>query len=200
MEYDNEALDSKQHELRALVRGAVPASTGNADGIAESLLKTYIRLTPPTKPEMIIQMITANPSGSGGGRSRKPGNICLNWRKLMDLVPDATIAAVGGATAPQWLLPFIGLYVWNKLWCSTEEQLTEIEAIVICALWKNKNEDSKIPEDTGFDRTTEACKALARPPLSRQEYDTAINRLLQMECIEMDGGVIWLREWVCAKY
>ena len=200
MEYDNEALDSKRQELRRLVRQAVPASTRDPERIAESVLSKFIQITPPTKPEMLIEMITAHSSGSGGGRSRKPGNIYLNWAKLMDLVPDITIAAVGGATSPHWLLPFIGLYVWNKLWCSSKEELTETEATVICALWKNRNNEHRITEDTGFEKTNVARTAMELAPLSRNEFDGAVNRLLEMKCIEIKGGVIWLREWVCIRY
>jgi len=71
-------------------------------------------------------MITLRSFGDEGGTSRKPGNIFLNWRKLMDIVPDAAIATAG--------------------------------------------------------------------------YNKAINRLLAMECIEIDNGIISLREWVRVSY
>jgi len=200
MEYDNEALNRKRQELRRLVRQAVPASARHPEKIAESLLSTFIEITPPTKPEMVLKMITARPSGSGRARSRKPGNIYLNWAKLMDLVPDVTIAAVGGATSPRWLLPLIGLYVWNKLWCSSQEELTETEATVICALWKNRNNKNRISEDTGFEKTNAARTGMGLAPLSGNEFDGAVNRLLEMKCIGIEEGVIWLREWVCIRY
>jgi len=111
-----------------------------------------------------------------------------------------TIVAAGAVAAPRWLLPFVALYVWNKLWRCSEEELTETEAVVICALWKNRSQDYQIPEDAAWDRVNEARKSMDLPPLSRQEFDHAINRLMAMKCIEMDCGVIWLRERVSITY
>lgn len=200
MEYDYEALEQKKAELLRLAQQAIRAHTETAGDTAESVVDSFIRLTPPTKPEMVIEMITMDSLGRGGGRSRKPGNIYLNWRKLIDTIPDVTIAAVGGATAPGWLLPLIGLYVWNKLWCNSEEELTEVEATAICALWKNKNSDNRISEDDGYEKTNAHRKEMGLPLLSRSQFDAAMNRLLRMECIEIEEGIIWLREWVRKVY
>ena len=120
--------------------------------------------------------------------------------KLMDLVPDVTIAAVGAATSPPWLLPFIGLYVWNKLWCSSREELSETEATIIYALWKHRNGEDKISEDEGFDRTNATRETTGLQRLNRREFDLSVNRLVQMECIEIEEGIIWLREWVRIEY
>ena len=200
MEYDNEALDAKRTELRGLVQQAVPPSIQNPHNIAEAVLNSFIQLTAPTQPERVIEMITMQPFGSGGGRSRKPGNIYLNWRKLMDLAPDVTIAGVGGATSPRWLLPFIGLYVWNKLWCSSEEQLSETEATIMYTIWKHRNSEDRIAEEEGYERTNATRKEGNLPALTRKEFDVALNRLLEMECIEIEAGIIWLREWVRVRY
>jgi hypothetical protein len=78
------------------------------------------------------------------GASRKPGNIVMNWRKLIDVTPDVTIAAAGATGGPAWLLPFIGLYIWNKLWCGAKVEFSKSEAIVILALWKNRDARKKM--------------------------------------------------------
>jgi hypothetical protein len=145
-------------------------------------------------------MITLGSFGDEGGTSRKPGNIFLNWRKLMDIVPDATIAAAGAMTSPAWLLPLIGLYVWNKLWRGAEEELTNVEACTICALWKNKDSRNRISEDDGFTATNTLRAHHGLPQLTRVEYNKASNRLLAMDCIELSNGIIWLREWVRVSY
>lgn len=36
--------------------------------------------------------------------------------------------------------------------------------------------------------------------LTEAEYQRAVNRLVEMKCIELDDGIIWLREWVRVKY
>jgi hypothetical protein len=200
MEYDNEALKRRREELLGLVRKAIPASSPTSSGIAEFLLESFMDLTPPTKPELLLEWLTIRPSGLGGGRSRKPGNIWLNWRKLMDVIPDITIAAVGGATAPKWLIPFLALYVWNKLWSSSTEEFGEVEATVIYALWKHRNGESRISEDDGYASANALREKIGLPLLVRKDFDRAVNRLLGMKCIEIDKGVIWLREWVRIQY
>jgi hypothetical protein len=200
MEYDNEALEAKKSEIQALPVEAIRRVNRASEEAVESAVEAFTRLTPPTDPEPVIEMITVGSFGRGGGKSRKPGNIYLNWQKLMDIVPDATIATAGALTSPAWLLPLIGLYVWNKLWRGAEEDLTEVEACTIFALWKNRNGQSKISEDEGFVRNNALREQQDMPALLRSEYDVAINRLLRMECIEIENGIVWLREWVRIQY
>ncbi len=200
MEYDHAALERKTREIRELVKEAAHSSPAAAGDAVEQIMGSFVRLTAPTEPERTIEMITMRPSGRGGGRSRKPGNIYLNWRKLMDLLPDIAIAAVGGTASPPWFLPVIGLYVWNKLWCSSAEELSEADATTLYALWKNRRGDSKISEDDGFEKTNAGRKACGLEPLTRGEYDRVINRLLKMDTIEMEEGMIWLRESVRMAY
>ena len=195
MAYDNEALEAKRKEIISIAQGAISPSLATATQTAESAVKSFITLTPPTKPEEVIGIITMRFSGRGGARSRKPGNIYLNWRKLIDAVPDVTIAAIGGTTSPTWMLPLVGLYIWNKLWRNAEEDLSEAEATIIYVLWKNRDNQNKISENDGFVRTNEHRKEMSLHALSRKEFDVAINHLLRIECIEIKEGIIWLREW-----
>jgi hypothetical protein len=200
MEFDNEALETKRKEIEGFARQAISRFSWAQSSTADSAVQAFARLTPPTKPEMVIHMITMQSFGRGGGRSQKPGNIYLNWRKLIDVAPDVTIAAAGALASPYWLLPLIGLYIWNKLWRGAEEELSEVEATTIYALWKNRNGDNKISEDDGYARTNSIRNQQGMPALSRSEYSAAISRLLQMECIEIEEGMIWLREWVRIAY
>jgi hypothetical protein len=152
------------------------------------------------EPEPVIELVTVYSSRSPRGRSRKPGNILLNWRKLIDVVPDATLAGVGATANPQWTIPLVGLYIWNKFWRGAEEELSDVEATVILALWKGRNSENKIGEDEGFVKTNEFRSTSSLPTLSRDDYTAAINRLLIMKCIEISDGIIWLREWVNIRY
>lgn len=95
--------------------------------------------------------------------------------------------------SPPWLIPFIALSVWNRLWRSSKEELTKTEAIVIGALWQNRNGENKIPEATGLEHTNEVRSSMGLQPLLTSEFDVAVNRLMEMQCIEMNHGVIWLR-------
>jgi len=119
----------------------------------------------------------------------------------MDVIPDSIVAVATSVSVPSWVLPFVGLYVWNKIWCGSEEKLTEIEATIIYALWKNRNRNNnKISEDSSFKKTNLARREMNLLELSRTEFDLGINRLLKMRCIEIENGVIWLREWVKIEY
>lgn len=200
MEYDYNAMNEKKAELVQVVEQGIPPGLKVSDSCVQSLMESFVRITPPAEPKQTFRWITVNQPDVGGGSSRKPGNVVLSWRKLMDLVPDVAIAAVGGLTSPPWLLPFIGLYVWNKFWCSSEEPLTEVEATVIYALWKNRNGQNKIPEDDGFEKSNGVRKGFGQALLSRQEFGSAVNRLVKMHCIEIEEGIIWLRESVSIKY
>lgn len=199
MEYDYDAQKLKLAEIAAIANTALATINCTDSNIADSAVTAFARLTPPAKPEMLIELITLS-SMTKRGESRKLGNVYLNWKKLCDLVPDVTIAAAGAAAAPAWLLPFIGLYVWNKLWCGAKEELTVDEATVILALWKNRDGRNKISDELGFEKTNAIRGHLEMPPLNRTAYELAISRLLRMECIEMSDGVIWMREWVKINY
>lgn len=200
MEYNYEALKAKRSELEALVRSAasgVPDS-GNID--TSRFLDAFSRLTPPQEPEIVFELMTIHSSGRRGGSSRKPGNLLLNWSKLMDLVPDITVAGAGALSSPVWVLPFIGLYVWNKMWRSSEEPLSDLEATIVLALWKSRDSENCINEEIGYRKFIELRNILNLPTVSEEDYSAAINRLVEMDCMELTDGVIRLCEGVRVTY
>ena len=200
MVVSSKQLQIKKTEILQIGLDAARRFGSSHQAAAQSAVEAFARLTAPTQPEPVVKMITLGSFGDEGGSSRKPGNIFLNWRKLMDVVPDTAIAAAGAMTSPVWLLPLIGLYVWNRLWRGAEEELSDVEACTICALWKNRDGRSRISEEEGFNKTNAMRTLHGLPELSRAEYTKAVNRLLAMECIEINSGIIWLREWVRVSY
>jgi hypothetical protein len=146
-----------------------------------------------------MELIVLNVARAPRGRSRKPGNVLLNWRKLLEIVPDTTLAAAG-AVESRWLTALAALYVWNKLWRGAEEKLTDAEATIIFALWKIRNSESKVSMDDGFEHTNLVRDGFKLPPLPRGAYEEAIDRLLEMSCVELEDNWLWLREWVRIKY
>src|ERR1044072_1566871 len=194
--YDEEAFRAKQTELIALAEEAVEQHTTDTAPVAELVVEAFVKLSAPEKPPIHTHLIVLNVAQTPAAASRKAGNIYLNWKKLIDIVPDGTLAAAGAATGPSWLIPLAGLYIWNKLWSGSEEKLTEVEATVILALWKNRNGQNKILEEDGYEKTNIIRLEIGLPKLSKATYQSAINRLLKMECIKLENGWIWLREWV----
>ncbi len=131
----------------------------------------------------------------GGGVSRKPGNIILNWRRLFDVVPDSAMAATYPASTP-FLRGLIGLYVWNKVWRGSEEELSDVEASVIETLWLRHGKDREVPGDVAFDSVNDARRSCELSVLTRGNFERAVDCLVAMRCLELKDGNIWLREWV----
>ena len=201
MRADHEAMKQKHDQIRRVALSKVPeAAVSDRSAIVDKLFKSYIQLSAPMYPDVeISEWITIESMGRDGGRSRKPGNIILNWRKLIQFVPDLTITAAGLA-GPTWLLPFIDLHIWNKLCAGSKVDLDQKHAVTIYALWRNRNNERKISEEAGFEKTNSILRELKLEELSKSEYTKIINDLLDMDCIEIEEGIIWLREWVRTTY
>jgi hypothetical protein len=195
---DNAALKGKKAEIQKLLLTFTETHVSLEPSDAETLIETFVTLTAPLDPPVVIRYITIGDLGKGGGSSRKPGNVTLNWKNLFELVPDITLAGAGAVGVP-WLIPFAALYIWMKLWKTTEINLTEEDAFVIYSLWTHRDAGKKIPENEAFLKT-EALAKRHGIPLTKKRFTEIISKLLALECIELDSGVIWLREWVRVKY
>jgi len=196
---DDTARLAKQTEIQEILKTfnetkAPLDSTSNA-----RLMKHFVNLTAPLNPPIIMEMIVMSQLGRGGARSRKPGNITLNWSSLLELAPDVTLAGAS-ATETHWLVPFAALYIWMKLYNAASIEITEKDALVLYSLWQHKNSDRKISEDDAFLRTHTIQEENGLTPITRKQFDDAINNLLSLECIELNNGIIWLREWVRIRY
>lgn len=203
MEYDEDAARAKRAQL--LEHAALgPVGRKLSEDALRRLVDAFARVTPPKEPEITIGLITISslydaPKAS----SRKPGNVVLNWRKLLEIVPDVSLAGLGAATlpvAPQVAFVLAGLYIWNKVWRGAVEEFSDVEAVTILALWEHRNGKNKIPEQEGFVKTNEVRGRYSLPPLTQGQYTSAVNRLTSLQCIELEDGVIWLREWVQKKH
>lgn len=203
MEYDEDAARAKHAQLlRHAALG--PVGTSLDENARLRLVNAFVRVTPPEKSELSIGLITiSSPYDAPKAKSRKAGNVVLNWRKLLDIVPDVSLAGLGAATlpvAPQIAVVLAGLYIWNKVWRGAVEEFSDVEAVTILALWENRDGRNKIPESDGFTRTNQVRGRYGLPPLSVGQYASAIKRLVDLKCIELEEGVIWLREWIEVKY
>ncbi|SEO71931.1 hypothetical protein [Pseudomonas sp. ok266] len=203
MEYDKDAALAKRKQLLSDA-ARDPAGAVLTEEIRLRLVDAFASITPPEAPEFTIGLITINSLfDAPKARSRKPGNLVLNWRKLLDIVPDVSLAGLGAASlpvAPQVAVVLVGLYIWSKVWRGAVEEFSDIEAVTMLALWKHRNDKCKIAEPEGFVRVTQLRAHYALPPLTLGQYASAINRLVQLDCIELENGIIWLRECIRVKY
>ena len=78
MEYDDKVVDRKRAELVQMAISALPSTLPQREQIAEKIIASYTRITPPSSGPFVIQMLTMDSMGRGGGSSHKPGNIFLN--------------------------------------------------------------------------------------------------------------------------
>jgi hypothetical protein len=200
MEFDEPSADSIYHSMREAAAAARRTEADLSDESLRAVLESFSQVTPPASSVMTTELVTISSLySSPTARSRKPGNILLNWRKLVDIVPDVSLAGLGAATlpiAPAWSAILAGLYIWNKIWRGSVEEFSDAEAIAILALWKNRNSEKRISEEDGFDRTNALRTTYSLPPLTLVQFRSVVDRLVQIDCIEIEGGVIWLREWI----
>ena len=202
MEPDQEALEQKKSELRKLTLSCMPEDVLDKEAMVDKLFDSYVQHSPPLQaaPSVRVHLITMSPFGRGGGISRKPGNIYLNWRNLIQLITDIAITAHGVTTGRTWVLPFIALHVWNTLWSKARVDFDQKDAMTIHALWKNRNSENKITEAAGLEKTNASLHEMKMDQLSKSEYTKIINRFLDLDCIEIEDGIIWLRESVKITY
>jgi len=199
MEYtpDYEARDDKRAELIAECRTML--GDGHSE-LANRIVDAFCTINPPQDPPMMIEMITANHGGFGGGRSRKPGNIVLNWRRLVRDSSDLVLTGAGAAASP-WLIPFAALSIFNKLWTHSSVELTREQASCLFAMWNHCGTDHRISSDEAFAECSALFAVFKWPTLERDAFDAILRDLECLRCIERpDDDTIWLREWVRTRY
>jgi hypothetical protein len=198
MSSDTEEFENKRAELLEIAFRAFPQDStfkGNNE-IAEKIIQAFCDIEPP-ETTFTMDWSTIYKDGSGG-INRKPGNIILNWKHFYQKSPEIVLS-LGGISSP-WLLPFAALYLWNTVWSGLKIDLSSDHAIALLTMWEHKNPKNRIPEDEAFIRTNKYLTEHNLRPLSADEFTKIVNQLEQMKCIELDNGMIWLRERVRKTY
>lgn len=175
---------------------SLECSGDEAEHLAELLLRSFVSHREP-ETTVHIELITLH--SSGRGVSRKPGNFTLNWRRLFDNVPDIAIASVGGVASGAFVRGLIGLYVWNKVWRSMEEDIDEAEASIIESLWIGGAKDRDVSESDAFQLTNATRERRGLPHLDQRAFTIGVNRLVELQCLKLKDGNLWLREWVSRR-
>lgn len=196
---DRAAQQAKRKEIETILASLGEGHATLAPTQIKQLVDSFVTISPPLDPPLLITFTVMANLGRGGGNSRKPGNITLNWRKFFDLVPDVTLAGAG-AVGTNWLIPFAALYIWVKLWNAATIKIDEKDAFILYFLWTHRNDEDRISEDEGFSKTNLLAEKHRMPSVKREAFDQAVNTLSSLDCIELKAGIIWLREWVRIKY
>jgi len=198
---DNAALEAKEAEIQRLLLTFAEKHPSLVPSEVQKLIGSCVRVTAPLNPPAISGLITMDDLGRGGGISRKPGNITLNWASLFQLVPGAA-RAVGGAIGDPWLMLFAALELWGKLSkvLFFEVTLMEEDAFVVFSLWLHRDGKNKIAEDDAFLKTKALAKKHGISLPTKKRFREIVSKLLLLGCIEIESGVIRLIERVRITY
>lgn len=205
MELDYERKKEKEAE----VQGVIECHLREA-GVDEALVQTTareflekaVRITPPEKEQVFMHLVTMAPSGRGGGRSSKVGNIRLNIRTLFEAVSNSVFTVISATQAP-WAIPFAAILLWNSIWRNTQVTLSEAEAVTLWVMWQVKDSN----KDVKFEDIKPAVDAHARKyerqTLSEADIKHALKNLNETGCIkpaESANGTWWLCESISLSY
>jgi hypothetical protein len=199
MEYtpDNDRMREKRAEL---VQIAAESLDPRDTKLAERLVDSFCALTPPLDPPVVIQYITIHSRGTGGGMSRKAGNLWLNWRKFASEFGDLSLTVAGVVAEPR-LAPLAALSIWNKVWTHSALKLSRDHPTVLYAMWQGRGKDNTLSEADAIEKSGVMFQLNGWLPLDRNGYVAILNDLEKLQCIERkEPEVIWLREWVKKTY
>ena len=196
--FNDAIIADKRNSLLSLLRPAVAEVSGRERLIA-FVVDQFADLEPPEVDTRLYNM-TMQPGGFGGGASRKPGNITLNWRRLFVAVSEAGLAASGVALQP-WLFPLAGLVMWNALWSLLDIKIDERHAAVLWALWTLRGPDNRVDKAHLPERVNEALSQFNHPAVTPTQLQRILAELERLECLESaNRDNVWLREWVRAPW
>ncbi len=193
---DDTSQDEKAKELSVIAANILPIDIVGREEIAATLVSIFCQITPP-EYETSFHLITLD--SRGGGISRKPGNIVLNWRRLFTSIPNIVLTGVGAVALP-WLWPFAVLAIWNEVWGQSKIELSQRHGIAIAAMWENRSNKQRIGKSEALTHINDKLTEYGYPEMVEKEFCKIIADLEEMQCIETDGDEIWLREWVKRAY
>jgi hypothetical protein len=195
-----ERAKEKRKELTDIVKDVIQNyDIQNKEKIASEIIDHFLNITPP-EMELRMEILTLKQGGVGGGSSTKPGNIWLNWRKLLVEGSESILTFIGAVAVP-WLIPFAGLVVWNKIWSMLTIEITERHSVVIWTMWLNRDSENCIEGQLILDLVNKELSKYNRPQMNQQELDMLLKDLEKMKCIEKtEENKWWLREWVKVVY
>ncbi len=195
---DTDLVQAKRQELASHATAVLSTLGKDAPSFAISVVDQFCRFVPP-EIDTRIDFVILKPGGFGGGRSRKAGNILLNWRRLIVGASEGILAATG--LTQLWLVPLAALVIWNTLWSTLDISIDEHHAAVLWALWSLRDKNNRVPKTSLPARVNEKLAEHHQPSLTPAQLQRCIGDLERMECLESaDSDEIWLREWVQARW
>jgi hypothetical protein len=196
----DDILGALRRELQAhSVRKGWGLADQRLKDMSEAVMDRFVRITPPVADKR-PEFITMKPGGIGGGVSVRPGNVFLNWKKLLADSSESILTVIGAIEIP-WLIPLAGLVVWGKVRSLVDVDLDERHAAVMWTLWKNKEEGNFIDSSKMLGLVNVELGRYDRPVMNDEELGEILSDLEKLGCIKrIDDGRVLLEEEVKATY
>ena len=202
-------LTDPRTTLVEVVASGVADQYFEAHSAAEYIVSAIVEITPPLRltagdfavafPDMPGELVKVGPGGHGGWTA-KPGNIVLNWRKLLPAIGEVGLTAVGLIAVP-WLIPLGALMIWRELAQLSHIPLSNREAAVIWALWVLKDDTLTVSRAGLPGRINAVITPKGHVSINSFSLMLALRRLRKLRCIENTrDDRIRLREILRVEY
>lgn len=205
MEWNYERQKQKEVEVQDAIEYHLREVGLNESQIqitAREFFEKAIRITPPEKEQVLMHLVTMDPSGRGGGRSSKLGNIRLNVRTLFEAVSNSVFTVISATQAP-WAIPFAAILLWNSIWRNTQITLSEAEAVTLWVMWQIKDSNKNVKSEDLKPAIDNHAQKYERQTLSEADIKHALKNLNEIGCIELAksaSNTWWLCEWISPSY
>ena len=206
MELDYDRADEKKDEIISSLSSILQKNVcvkNSFDQISKEIVSQCITVRPPEKEKVVLHLMTMSPSGRGGGKSTKAGNIVLNIRKLVEAVASGAFAAVSAYQVP-WLGIFGFILLWNSLWSSAQVELTENDAAVIWTMWVHRDRKNNEISDEGLlNKVNDHLEKYDRASMTQKDMEFSIRHLEDIKSIKRskkNPKDWWLCEWIAPSY
>ena len=206
MALDYERKKEKESDIKSSISEVLLSkgvALNDSHELASTICNNAIYISPPEKEEHIMELIVLHPSGRGGGRSRKLGNVKLNINKLVEALANGSFAIVGSLQAPI-LVPMAFIVLWSSLRKVTDITLTENDAAVLWAMWVYRDREKNIiPVNGLLDIVNNHLSKYDKTTITQKDLDFALNNLVKIKSIKKSKSTIgnwWLCEYINAKY
>jgi hypothetical protein len=185
MEWDRERELDKCSELLEILENAlcqVPSNGHVSKVLARQIFDAFVSTTPPEKEKVLMHLVTIGFDGRGGGKSTKPGNIHLNFGKLVDALCAGTLTAIGIQSPDAAILAAVVL--WNSLWRAIKIELSENEAAVLYVMWMLREKSNNTIEKAGLlKKCNSHFTKNQRAHISDSDLQYALGRLQKIKTI-----------------
>jgi hypothetical protein len=179
-------------DIKTLVTGAIREIADNhvSEAVAALILDRFAAITPPSHDKSIdyvVAGLSGGPHGRGGGVSIKPGNIVLNWRRL--IFDGSEIAVALKELANPLTAIFAALIIWNKVWSLLAVTISERHAALLLSMWLHRDtRDDVVRKEGLLSIVNQELAKWGKPPMAIDELETLLKDLERLECIELSNG------------